>query len=196
MQCKALTKDGQPCRAPATSPDGYCFFHADPSRASRLGRSGGKKNRRSQIQIQIPEKIDAAALRDLTMQGLRAIASGDIDSRAATAFFGGCNCLQRQLQTIRDEEVERKLAKLEQMVAEQNMQKRTAGSLNSVDSAQHSREESSKTHDSVQNNEDEHASTTPHPDRGADFSAEKEQLNSGDLEQAYEEEEDNGERED
>src|SRR5690348_5796184 len=97
MKGKALTKDGQPCRAPVTSTDGYCFFHADPGRASRLGRFGGQKNRRPQIQIEIPEKIDAGALQHLTVQGLRAIVAREMNHGEAAAYFAGCNSLQRLL---------------------------------------------------------------------------------------------------
>jgi len=41
--CKALTKKGQPCRAAATA-GGLCFFHANPNKASELGRIGGRSN--------------------------------------------------------------------------------------------------------------------------------------------------------
>jgi hypothetical protein len=37
--CKALAKTGKPCRAAATA-GGLCFFHANPAKASELGRSG------------------------------------------------------------------------------------------------------------------------------------------------------------
>jgi hypothetical protein len=38
--CKALTKQGNPCKAPATE-GGLCFFHANPDRARELGQMGG-----------------------------------------------------------------------------------------------------------------------------------------------------------
>jgi len=37
-RCKARTKAGKPCRAAATA-GGLCFFHANPEKASELGRS-------------------------------------------------------------------------------------------------------------------------------------------------------------
>jgi len=44
--CKGETKEGKPCRAAATA-GGLCFFHANPDKASELGRIGGQKNRRA-----------------------------------------------------------------------------------------------------------------------------------------------------
>ena len=40
-RCKAKTKSGKPCRAAATE-GGLCFFHANPDKASELGRIGGR----------------------------------------------------------------------------------------------------------------------------------------------------------
>lgn len=42
--CKALTKDGKPCKAPPTA-GGLCYFHANPDQVRLLGRIGGRKNR-------------------------------------------------------------------------------------------------------------------------------------------------------
>ena len=44
-RCKAMTKNGAPCKA-APMASGFCFLHDNPSRASELGRIGGKQNRR------------------------------------------------------------------------------------------------------------------------------------------------------
>jgi hypothetical protein len=43
-RCNAVNKRGEPCKAAATS-SGLCFFHANPNKASELGRIGGRKNR-------------------------------------------------------------------------------------------------------------------------------------------------------
>jgi uncharacterized protein DUF5763 len=45
-RCKAKTKSGKPCRAAATA-GGLCYFHANPDKASELGRIGGRSNRHS-----------------------------------------------------------------------------------------------------------------------------------------------------
>jgi hypothetical protein len=44
-QCKARTKAGSPCQAPAVE-GGLCFCHAHPEKLAELGRQGGQKNRR------------------------------------------------------------------------------------------------------------------------------------------------------
>jgi hypothetical protein len=43
-RCKAQAKSGKPCRAAATA-GGLCFFHANPDKASELGRIGGRNKR-------------------------------------------------------------------------------------------------------------------------------------------------------
>ena len=40
-RCQGRTKSGKPCRAAATA-GGLCFFHANPNKASELGRIGGR----------------------------------------------------------------------------------------------------------------------------------------------------------
>lgn len=39
-RCKAQAKSGKRCGAAATA-GGLCFFHANPNKASELGRIGG-----------------------------------------------------------------------------------------------------------------------------------------------------------
>jgi hypothetical protein len=45
VSCKAIAKNGQPCKA-APMKSGFCHFHENPDRASQLGRLGGQNNRR------------------------------------------------------------------------------------------------------------------------------------------------------
>jgi hypothetical protein len=49
-RCLALTRAGKPCGA-APTPSGLCFFHANPIKASELGRIGGKQNRSSRVAL-------------------------------------------------------------------------------------------------------------------------------------------------
>jgi hypothetical protein len=42
-RCKAIAESGKPCRADAAE-GGLCFFHANPDKASELGRIGGRGN--------------------------------------------------------------------------------------------------------------------------------------------------------
>ncbi len=46
-KCRATTKAGRQCAAPAVRGGTYCALHADPDRAAQLGRKGGAKNRRA-----------------------------------------------------------------------------------------------------------------------------------------------------
>ena len=43
--CKAKTKAGGPCAAPAIRGGQFCAIHSDPERAAQLGRKGGRGNR-------------------------------------------------------------------------------------------------------------------------------------------------------
>jgi hypothetical protein len=45
-RCTGRTKKGEPCRAAATA-GGLCFFHANPNKASELGRIGGRSKGRA-----------------------------------------------------------------------------------------------------------------------------------------------------
>ena len=53
--CKGKTRTGAACRAPAGS-GGLCFFHANPDSARTLGQIGGRKNRRSVVDLQVPDR--------------------------------------------------------------------------------------------------------------------------------------------
>src|ERR1700686_4120375 len=51
-RCKARTKAGHPCQAPAVE-GGLCFCHAHPERLAELGRQGGLKKRRWEIEADV-----------------------------------------------------------------------------------------------------------------------------------------------
>ena len=44
--CRAKTKAGRPCAAPAVRGSALCALHSDPNRAAELGRKGGARNRK------------------------------------------------------------------------------------------------------------------------------------------------------
>ncbi len=64
-RCKAQAKNSKPCRAAATA-GGLCFFHANPNKASELGRIGGRGNRRvtGENADPLPTLDNAMAVRD------------------------------------------------------------------------------------------------------------------------------------
>jgi general stress protein YciG len=45
-KCKAKTKAGRPCAAPAVRGSALCALRSDPKRAAELGRKGGARNRK------------------------------------------------------------------------------------------------------------------------------------------------------
>jgi hypothetical protein len=55
---RAARKDGKPCRAAAPE-GGLCFFHANPKKASELGRMGGLKNRTKVTEIDSLPALDS-----------------------------------------------------------------------------------------------------------------------------------------
>ena len=120
--CKGRTKTGTACRAPAGA-GGLCFFHANPDSAKSLGQIGGRKNRRSVVDLEVPDNMTAADVCKVTGQAIRLVLSGELKAREASALAQLCNSLHRGLQT---NVLEARVARLEQQQAEQE-------SLTSVD---------------------------------------------------------------
>jgi len=114
--CKGKTRTGAACRAPAGS-GGLCFFHANPDSARTLGKMGGLKNRRSAgVDLQVPDNMTAADLRNVTAQAIRLLLSGELRAREASALAQLCNSLYRVIQTA---DLDARVARLEEQVAEE-----------------------------------------------------------------------------
>ena len=96
--CQGKTTSGAACRAHASA-GGLCFFHANPDRAKRLGQIGGRKNRRVGVDLQIPDNATTADLRNLALQAIRLVFSGDMSARDAGALVQLCNFLCRVIPT-------------------------------------------------------------------------------------------------
>jgi len=112
-RCRARAKNGKACRAAATS-GGLCFFHANPAKASELGRLGGKKSRSETVVENLPPLpriTTLAALRDATAQLVESIYQGIVDPRIGT---GLAPLLNVQLKAMDVAELEERVAKLEQ----------------------------------------------------------------------------------
>src|SRR5580704_10939429 len=60
-RCQGQTKTGKPCRAAATA-GGLCFFHANPNKASELGRIGGRSKGRAAAEMVKPLPLSNAHL--------------------------------------------------------------------------------------------------------------------------------------
>jgi len=113
--CKALTKAGALCRA-KVGPNGTCYLHDSPERARLLGQIGGQKNRQ-----QLPEPptgpFTLTDLRNTLATTIRGVQSKTITPRAAGAIAQLSNSMKSMLVA---DELERRVAALEQQLAEQH----------------------------------------------------------------------------
>jgi len=111
-RCQGRTKFGQPCRAAATA-GGLCFFHANPKKASELGRKGGYSNRRVKLHEAIPlQALDSAkAVCDFVARLTAEVYSGETHPSVAR---GLAPLLHLQLRVLHHAEVEERFAILEQ----------------------------------------------------------------------------------
>jgi hypothetical protein len=110
-QCKASAKSGEPCQAAATA-GGLCFFHANPNKASELGRIGGRNKRHSS-----PDSVDplprvetAVAVRDTVARLIEDVYSGKLHPKIAASL---APLLSLQLRAIETTDMEQRLEKLE-----------------------------------------------------------------------------------
>lgn len=113
--CKAKTKSGAACRAPA-GPGGLCFFHANPDKAQTLGQIGGRKNRSQLPENPAASSLSAADLAGILAEAIRDVRSNKMAPRTASALSQLCNSAHRIHQTA---DVEARLARLEQQLVEQ-----------------------------------------------------------------------------
>ena len=113
--CQGKTRTGAACRAPASA-GGLCFFHANPDSAKTLGQIGGRKNRRSVVDLQVPDNMSAADLRNITAQAIRLLLSGEMHARVAVAVAQLCNTLHRVIPTA---DLETRVTMLEAQLAQE-----------------------------------------------------------------------------
>ena len=93
-RCKARTKAGGPCHAPAVEA-GLCFCHAHPERLAELGRQGGQKNgRRSLDERSIPDRPlkSMGDVGELLEETINRVRQGPFDIRAANAMDSWLVC--------------------------------------------------------------------------------------------------------
>lgn len=113
--CKGKTRTGAACRAPAGS-GGLCFFHANPDSAKALGQLGGRKNRRSVVDLRVPDNMTAADVCKVTAQAIRLLLTGELKAREASALAQLCNLLYRVIPTA---DLEARVTMLEEQVAQE-----------------------------------------------------------------------------
>ncbi len=114
-RCKASAKNGNPCRAAATE-GGLCFFHANPDKASELGRKGGIKShsRVPENAYPLPKLETATAVREVLAQLIPDVLGGKIHPSIATS---SATLLNLQLRAIETSNLEARIAKLEKLTA-------------------------------------------------------------------------------
>jgi general stress protein YciG len=111
--CRAKTKAGRQCAAPAVRGGTFCSLHADPERAAALGRKGGARNRNvydgGVHNISVPESAgDVKRMLAETMADTRA---GKIDPKlGSTLGYLGMSLLR----AFEVAEFEQRLERLEQ----------------------------------------------------------------------------------
>lgn len=115
-RCKGRAKSGKPCRAAATA-GGLCFFHANPNKASELGRIGGRSKRQSAAESAnpLPTLDNVLAVRDAVARLVADVYAGKIHPRIAAGLAPLMNLQLRALETT---DLERRVAKLEKLLAE------------------------------------------------------------------------------
>ena len=112
--CQGKTRTGAACQAAGSG--GLCFFHANPDRAKTLGQIGGRRNRRPAIDLQVPDNMTIADLRNVQVQAIRLLLSGEMHAREASALAQLCNSLYRVIPTA---DLEARLATLEEQIAQE-----------------------------------------------------------------------------
>jgi hypothetical protein len=115
-RCLARAKSGKRCRAAATA-GGLCFFHANPNKASELGRIGGRSKRQTvgENLDPLPTLDNALAVRDAVARLVADVYAGRIHPRIAT---GLAPLMSLQLRAIETANFEQRVAELEKRVAE------------------------------------------------------------------------------
>ncbi len=112
--CKALRKDGRPCKAPPTA-GGLCYFHANPDQVRLLGRIGGRKNRRGTVEAELRAPLEPAEVREILAQAILDVRANALAPRAVTAIANAASVLLRTIHVV---DLEERVAKLEQAVEE------------------------------------------------------------------------------
>ena len=115
LRCQGQTKTGNPCRAAATS-GGLCFFHANPNKASELGRIGGRSKSRMPAESidPLPKLEKVIAVQDAVEKLISEVYAGKLHPRVAA---GLAPLLNLQLRALEATDLERRLEKVERLLA-------------------------------------------------------------------------------
>ncbi|HSZ01555.1 MAG TPA: hypothetical protein VK788_18800 [Terriglobales bacterium] len=116
VHCKARTKAGKSCRAAATA-GGLCFFHANPNKASELGRIGGRSKRHAALEggDPLPTLGSAIAVKDTVTRLIADVLAGKVPHRVAASLAPLMNLLLRAIETA---DLDQRLVEVEKRLAE------------------------------------------------------------------------------
>src|SRR5271166_1804944 len=85
-KCRAATKAGRQCAAPAVRGGVFCALHNDPDRAAQLGRKGGSNNRKvyqgNERESTAPQ--NACDVKNLLAEVVAEIRAGRMDPKLGT----------------------------------------------------------------------------------------------------------------
>ena len=109
-RCQSRTKAGRPCKAAPTA-GGLCFFHANPNKASELGRIGGAKRKRngSERSITFADVNNALAVKEMVSRLIEEVSAGNLNSRIPSLV----RLMSLQLRAIETADLDVRLTKLE-----------------------------------------------------------------------------------
>jgi len=118
-RCKGKTKAGKPCGAAATA-GGLCFFHANPDKASALGRIGGRSNRHASGESAdpLPTLDNVIAVRDTVARLIADVYAGKVHPRIAAGLAPLLSLQMRAIEITEIANLERRVAELEKLSAE------------------------------------------------------------------------------
>jgi hypothetical protein len=116
-RCRARAKSGKRCRAAATE-GGLCFFHANPNKASELGRIGGRSKRHAATESAdpLPKLDNAVAMRDTIARLIADVHSGALHPRVAAGLAPLMNLQLRAIEAVEWANVNERLSRLEKML--------------------------------------------------------------------------------
>ena len=113
--CQGKTRSARPAGRPRVR-EGCAFSTPIPDRAKISAKSEDAGTAGRLLDLQIPDNLTAADLRNLTVQAIRLLLSGDLHAREASALVQLCNSLHRVIPTA---DLEARVAMLEEQVAQE-----------------------------------------------------------------------------
>ena len=112
--CKALRKDGSPCKGHALDQyDGYCLAHGAPPEQAHEWRARGGKNSATAVRIEkrMPEQF--TVILDLLVDGMKQVMAGtltparyDAACRGAKTTLDAYSRVNQEMKRVRAEEIE------------------------------------------------------------------------------------------